>query len=1546
MPSFRHTPAHARPSQLLLPSLSHLLFHLVLLPFLLATLLVHPSTPSSLCAAQSASNVTYSALANDQPVSGALTASATAYYFLTLPAVAYQQTALISVAASVGSPLLYVSFTNSPVPSASSYSYSASWQTGGVVAIRQQQSPYTVYVAVQASAYSACNYTLVATVYDSAAAQSTAIPLSSAVPLASAIAAGEYRYYTYNVSEGTDVVTVALTETYGQCYLLIDSPEYPVPPTLDYYDFVSGSLSFPLVALLQPAAGVWRIGVWSNQSAAFAIIAADNTDTQPMELGVSYPGYVETKSFTYYSIYIDALQLAAYNGYLDLELYSVSGDADLYCSNTTTQPNETDSRWFSGVDAIDRILISSRELSAGTIYCGVQGYDTASYIISASYGSAFTLSAGEPARAESLTGGSQLYSFVFPAVDALITLSVVSEVGQTELFLNPYGQPPSYFEALITATASSQQLQHLYTSNFCGFNNSLAIPGSSPLLCQMQVLVTTSSLAIYDITASTTGEIVQLVGGEIVEGAVSPGQPAWYSFYIEDELSNITLAITVTNGASDLTLSIGLRDARPGFNGFNLFRARSLQPFSDAIVYTLSYSDPLLPYYKGELKGEFLAILSTNTQNVSFSAVYTISNDSVYGSSILELLDGVPQVGLLDSNAYNFFYFRPPLASWPYSVTITVVNAYGPLRVVASDVPRIAPLATDAALVSGTREILLTPDLPGICNPTINATCGYSISLQGFRVGGQSEYTITVTTGHWLRDIYPNSAPQLSSVRLNDSDWWQTSVTLASSLHPQMVYALIVTSGSVTVYASNMTPEPNSTTAQLIVANVSGTAVIAVPMMIRFYPNTLVYLTVSCVFNNSAACEYTLQAQSYDDRVSVSTLSFSDASQPVTVLLPAGKIKWLAYEMAGNSTLKYLILQAEVAVGTPSLYAKCINYQPGQTLLPNETYNTWQAVSAPLAIELFRFNASAASCPYLVLGVRASGIQGALLDVSVTTAGQVQELGSSAYGTGSAVGVSTAASPVSYWSYTLTDSDASTVLEFTLVSDGSTCVNQLQLAVGDTTPFPNASDPSTYSFRRSAVELPNGLTDKTLAITNFSRPVGSLHAGYYYVAVSGAANTTCPYVLQGAVTQQRQLPLGQLAAYGLLNGAASYFTLAPVPYNTSASLAVQLPGNTGVVALYVAVDNTPSPADPSTYLLSAVYDSTQAGTSGMYVAQPVYVPASACASPATVGQACTVVVMAVSSVTSQSVYLQAMSSANAVQLLPNVSVTTPAFATSLTATYQLSLPASPLSVVLTFTTSSPLTVWCSYQYVTPDARFNEWQWQVSDGSSAANSSGSQVSFAWGNTTAAGIPLQLTNPTTQLATPPTTCYCTVQASSFTPYSLFYTTGPASPAVPPARTPSSSSTSTPNPTAPAPSSSSSFSATPTSTLSSTPSSTSTPASTSTPTPTSTPLPAPPAEKSGGLSGGALAAAVAVPVVVVFLLTALLLLWVRRRGGVLWCCHDLLGKDRSVRDTQEPETDSGPRDVPMQEISRNQLSVQDRRLISLGHHSEVEAEAEYIE
>ena len=493
----------------------------------------------------------------------------------------------------------------------------------------------------------------------------------------------------------------------------------------------------------------------------------------------------------------------------------------------------------------------------------------------------------------------------------------------------------------------------------------------------------------------------------------------------------------------------------------------------------------------------------------------------------------------------------------------------------------------------------------------------------------------------------------------------------------------------------------------------------------------------------------------------------------------------------------------------------------------------------------------------------------------------------------------------------------SSVLSFSVYanSPAACSASQLRLAVRDTATRPDPSAPSSYNWSRSAVTLSNGLVDLTIALTN-AVPLNSLHTGRYYIAVQGALNATCQYTLSPRLSYSTLQARPQ--AFNAAPAQPLYYSLAAVTANTSTTIAVRLFGQQGVLALHVAANSVPNPADASSYLLSAAHDT--AGASGQFAAQPVYLPASTCA-PFAATARCTIVVMAVNAhdlaqtFWSQLLSVQAMSSAAAARLLENQTATSSGYADD-TAAYQLNLPASPLLVTLSLSIGSALFVWCSYQYVAPDATFHDWQWQLGS-NSGTYPAAAQLSFAWANTTtaAAASPL-LVNANTQLAAAATTCYCSMQANADKPYSWSYSTAELIPTAP--RTSSSSS-----------SSSAAFISSPVpSSASSAPASSSSAQSSS-----STASASPPPRRS--LSSGALAAAVVVPIVVVLLLLAgMLAWWLRARavGGGVCCCGEASSKHADGgRVFEGHDSASSERGVSMAEFGQNEQHIRDGSLSS---------------
>ena len=1455
-------------------------------------------------------------LTRNIPVLGSLAANGTAYHSFAASAVSYQQTTLISVAASIGSPSLYVSLSDpQPFPS---FDYAASWQTGGVVSISGTQPPYIAYIAVVASPYSLCNYTILATTYDTAAVQSIPVPLVSAQPVASAIAAGEYRYFTYTVAAGVSVFTVALTEAYGQSFLFLNSPDTTQLPTVDAAEYASIAATFPLIAVPQPVAGVWTVAVWSNASSAFTISATDGAETTPMELGLSYPGYVEQGSTSYYSTYLDQLLLTANNGnnsVFTVELYSVGAGntAQLFCSTNSSQPSATDYQWRSqNYFGDDRVHIPTARLSPGFLYCGVYGWSTATYVISTTFGASTILTAGVAVTVEAQPRSLQLFSLVFPSVDSLVSVSIVSELGTTSALMGGYGPPPGInTNALVRVPEAASQALQIRSSRLCG-----TIPGSSPPLCELQLAVTSPTLGLYRIVVVPSGELVQLTPGEVVEGAAGVNQPFYLQFAADDDLANITVVVTVLNGVEDVTLSVGSKLYGVNSQGVvNTPWVTSQQPGSNVLLFTLDYTDPKLRYIS-HIVGEYTAILSTASDNATFSVLYPPTHRSIYSESIIELQDGVPQTSVVGRLEYNFFYFAPPLTGWPFVITIQatfppsdlLIPAYVLAEIARPGPPQPRPLLYGATWDGARGRITLNPTgWPRPCNPLERPDCAYSIAVQGHTdLLAPIEYTLVVTTSYQEMELYVGQPPvSIESTAASQPNYFVAGVSVdPSAASSQLLFAVLMTSGTVTVSMSNASVLlGGASSPQLTWTGVSNVSVLSYPLSPSLgYQQA--HAVITCT-SSDVPCAYTVQAQSWQGqqfRVSATSAIYAP---PAQLILPAGAMGWVAYDLSKYVSLSYIVMEAEASVGSPQLFAGCIDYPHLDSVLPNETTSMWQASAAtPYAIELFNFTQSDTPCSYLVVGVRASGGQALVAGVSVSVAGVTQTIRST-FGFSDVtwyVGVNTLTYPTSYFHFDMPNSvTPSSVLAFTIASSLSTCsMDQLRMVVSDTYPQPDVNDASTFNISRSPVTLANDGKDLTLAITSYSQPAGSLHRGGYWLAVTSSAPSSCEYNIKPFLYSSNLLAVNRLRSFGFGYWSALYLITEPIGYNTTTSLAVSLYGQAGRLAVYVGINNTPSPDDPSTYLFSTLYDTTLAPSNKPYWAAPLTVPASACASIAAdkVGQPCTIVLFVDVSVysTYQSIGVQPLSSANNTALVEG-RVDDFAHPVLDFPTFELSLPASSVLVTLSINSSSAvLIVFCSYRYVTPSDLFSDWSWVLSSpsGRGGANYTVHSLNITWSASDEA-TPLQPLNAGTTLAELPTTCYCSVGQTSSEPFTISYTTTALSSNIPPQSRSSSSSSS---------SSAAVSSATP-------------PALSSASSSTAVSY----APRGDELASGAMVAAVVVPVVVVLLLLAGMLVWwlrQRRVSGGLCCCGG-----SSKEDSQRFE-------------AKDEHSVAMSPLSSLGHMS----------
>ena len=1341
---------------------------------------------------------TWTALTNNVPVLGSVAANSTAYFTFTSSSVPYTQTTLLSLSALTGFPSLYVSLSSSPLPSHSSFAYAASWLTGGVVSIVSAPplTAFTAYIAATASAYSASNFTLVATSYNSTQQQSSVIPLYDAQPQASALAAGEYRYYAYSfvTNDTLGGLTFANTAPVGNALLAINGPNTTALPTLTSHQWSSPLSSPRLVHLPNATGGVYSVGVWSNVSSVFSLIAAHSTPIEPMQLGVVYPGAVlsgfpgalNSGVSQLYSAYLDPL-LRSNSSVLSFSLLSPSS-VHLYCSNNRSV-DRFDYQWktdrpgqWSRLNLLD---IPTSELPTGPLYClayTLENYypQYYPYTLSASTVQIPSIDPTQPVMGETGVGQDELlYSFVFEGnssdTGAWLTVTTVASLGSTLIHLTRYGTAATLSAEEWLWRSSAVRTQQVATASICGPQWQWVIPGTSPPLCQLNIAVGTKEPSVFRLSVSRPHDIVGLVSGQPIQGFASSTGAA-FTFNVPQPLSNLTLLISVLNGATDVSLSVA--PGRSFGDRTQEVWSVSQQTGEGNVVFQLTYLDPLLSPL-GRITGDYVVLVSSQ-QGAAFTVLYTVAEWDGSVGSIVRLVDGVPYQGQLTSLSDRaFFFFTPISANWPYSVTIAHSWQSGNGRVAfgLSDGTLPAPIDFNRFVVSyGGRWItqpafLIVPNstsyascAPNATVPDTNHTCGYALAVSSPEPREQypldeswtAAFTITITTGKWERSIYANADAGAGVVQPQDWDYWvvQGSVSAWAGATSLLVL-LTANTGEMALYAGNAT-QPNATSARWAL-RVESTGVLTLPLN-PIAPRAGVlpsyFLTVVCL--GQTLCDYALRTVAFAPPAVTSARLLTDGRSLADVV-PAGQMAYYALSLRGRtSPLPYVVVELSPTLGSPSMYVTC-----GLGVVaayPNETAFTWK-VEGPGSLVLALTSAQApnltqAQCGnQLLVGVRAVGYT-AVFQLSATTAGQSHDITGVENG---GAGVVTPSSPASYFSWQREEGeDPQAPVTFVVIAESAACLSSLQLLVSANASvvYPSADEPGvTFDFRGSVVQLTTALQVLSVTIDTTSEPVGS--QGYYHMAVIATdRSSSCQFQLQVNSLQRRELQLGlttsvaramaSVLIYSLEAGTAVDFFLSPAL-------------NGGVLMLYVAVDATPVPSDNSTYALVFTSD-----TSLPSPPPPLHLllPDTLC--PLT---ACAVVLLAVSNLATQplSVYTASSLTSTWLALESQLSV---ANASSSTGRYfQFHLPAeAEMMVTLSVRTAVPVDVVCSYRFMQPDGGHFDW----STNSSAA-------SYAGGGAVTTALAVQwnaslVVNADTALASMPRSCYCALMAVP--PYSLGY------------------------------------------------------------------------------------------------------------------------------------------------------------------------------
>jgi hypothetical protein len=493
------------------------------------------------------------------------------------------------------------------------------------------------------------------------------------------------------------------------------------------------------------------------------------------------------------------------------------------------------------------------------------------------------------------------------------------------------------------------------------------------------------------------------------------------------------------------------------------------------------------------------------------------------------------------------------------------------------------------------------------------------------------------------------------------------------------------------------------------------------------------------------------------------------------VLLGAGRSVNGYASFSQINSAAYLLLQSEALAGSAAVYWTLDN------IWPNATNAQWTTTNSSVA-EVSGLNLinQTTSSRTLRLTVQA-GSTPVLLNLQVDVAGAAAFLYSGAYY--QLGGLLTPAFPASYYDYMPYNYSPDLILALGIYS--SNCPASTAVYISDRLPQPGPGQQNvTYNYTGAGIVLPGNGTEVS-AILSGSQLQAASQTGQFYIAVVGDGQTSCSYTIGAQQGNVKQLLADQLLnsvrVWGTTVGGV-YWTFSMQP-DTDASIVLynfrstDSPTAASAVNVYTAFGGVPNPADPSSFsIVTAAKVAAIKAASG--ASSAIYLPGSLC--PLTLdslANGCPVLMAAsTSDGISQMFTLVSMQTATLLTAGRTVVGSVSNYAQVF---YALPVPAGQVGTVsVTILASSPLHLYCSYQYIRPTAQDFDWSFIVYAGNSTT------VNISW-----AAPQLNSINGVALVAS---TCYCGLlaDAAGFSLNFAFATAAVPPPPPPPSVSSSSS------------------------------------------------------------------------------------------------------------------------------------------------------------
>ena len=769
---------------------------------------------------------------------GRLSAGQYNYYRFTVLLLVNNADLSFTVTPQTGNPDIYVSdrIARPSAANATSYTWSSSGTGVDSVVLSNSRLPGSVHTGT----YYIAVYAVTDVTYTIVASYGSTIALSDGAQQYQFLNPGQQQRYSLVVPVTAGDVTIQTQQVVGTVSVYVGVNSVPNQAQGNTYQYSQNNVANAFITparLRCSTVGTNRstceysiLVIAPNNAVAVYYIQANTAGNNLLlSNGVAVSGTVTGATPNYYKF-----NVASMYANVTIQLTTLSGDADLYCSWQYIRPSATQSEWSSATTAeVDRIYFDFTDrvfttpgtaaIMAGVFYCAVV---TAGGFYSSQYRLVYTavdssgqdmtvirLSDGVPQQGSAISQRFTYFDFS-PSPQGYpydIYFQLTAESGDPDLYVRNDGDLPSvnYWQWLSTADSMQNAVELL------------VIPARDPEACSTDSVILgrcTYRLAVYAwtpaggadarydsrfvITASTSNPntYTTLLEGSSVQGVVGAGLWHYYTFPVANQTMPyplLTAAVTAISGNPDVYYAYN--NQRPDLNSNG-----SRELGSDIVQFTAN-------------PGRWnFGVYGAATTPSNYYIVVT--------RGAIRLYSGQPQDDVLmrgGSRMYDYTFSSPVNAPLPLVIDLTS-NGYMAGVTVYVSVDRGTVSASNYTWMSeGDGTTANTITIP-TTHPMYRPNGRYSILVHS-ATATRVQYTIVVGDTAMATTLV-DGQPRTVEAAVPAGQWRYYRGVAASNAAQDLQFGVTAMSGAVTMYVSRSNKAPSATNYTYMATTSSGFA--------------------------------------------------------------------------------------------------------------------------------------------------------------------------------------------------------------------------------------------------------------------------------------------------------------------------------------------------------------------------------------------------------------------------------------------------------------------------------------------------------------------------------------------------------------------------------------------------------------------------------------------------------------------------------------------------------------------------------------------------